>query len=68
MNTALNLMVFAGAFSIQWGFGAAVDALRAGGMSPRDAYQATFGILLALQVGGWLWYLAGSLRAARSGS
>jgi len=68
VNTALNLMVFAGAFSIQWGFGAAVDALRAGGMSPRDAYQATFGILLALQVGGWLWYLAGSLRAARSGS
>ncbi|MER2635618.1 MAG: MFS transporter [Rhizobiaceae bacterium] len=66
VNTALNLMVFVGAFSIQWGFGAAVDALQASGMSMRDAYQATFGVLLALQVGGWLWYLAGSLRAARA--
>jgi predicted MFS family arabinose efflux permease len=66
VNTALNLMVFVGAFSIQWGFGAAVDALQAGGMSARDAYQASFGTLLALQVASWLWYLAGSLRAAKT--
>jgi hypothetical protein len=28
VNTALNLMVFVGAFCIQWGFGALVDACR----------------------------------------
>jgi predicted MFS family arabinose efflux permease len=57
VNTALNLMVFVGAFSIQWGFGAAVDLLQAGGMPARNAYQTTFAVLLAAQVAGWLWYL-----------
>ncbi len=59
VNTALNLMVFVGAFSIQWGFGALLDTLQAGGMSPRDAYQASFAGLLAIQVASWLWYLRG---------
>lgn len=58
VNTALNLMVFIGAFGIQWGFGAAVDALRAAGQTPREAFQITFGGLLALQLASWLWYLA----------
>ncbi|KAF0163860.1 MAG: major facilitator transporter [Rhodocyclaceae bacterium] len=57
VNTALNLMVFVGAFFIQWGFGAAVDALQAGGYALRAAYQITFGGLLALQVASWLWFL-----------
>ena len=57
VNTALNLMVFIGAFGIQWGFGVAVDALQASGHSARDAYQITFGGLLGLQVLSWLWFL-----------
>ena len=57
VNTALNLMVFIGAFCIQWGFGATVDALQAAGHAPRAAYQLTFGGLLALQVMSWLWFL-----------
>ncbi len=56
VNTALNLMVFLGAFSIQWGFGALVDALQAGGLPLRSAFQASFAILLVLQVAGWGWY------------
>ncbi len=56
-NTALNLMVFIGAFGIQWGFGAAVDALRAAGQAPREAFQISFGALLVLQLASWLWYL-----------
>jgi sugar phosphate permease len=60
VNTALNLMVFIGAFSIQWGFGAAVDALQAGGMAPREAYQASFAVVLAAQFASWLWYLWGT--------
>lgn len=57
VNTALNLMVFVGAFGIQWGFGAAVDALRAAGHAPREAYQFSFAALLATQVASWLWYI-----------
>jgi predicted MFS family arabinose efflux permease len=63
VNTALNLMVFVGAFLIQWGFGAAVDALQASGLNARDAYQTSFALLLAAQVAGWLWYLAGTRTA-----
>jgi MFS family permease len=57
VNTALNLMVFLGAFGIQWGFGAMVDLLQAAGHAPRAAYQISFGGLLALQVASWLWFL-----------
>lgn len=58
VNTALNLMVFVGAFCIQWGFGAMVDALQAAGHTTRAAYQTTFGGLLVLQVASWLWFIA----------
>jgi len=57
VNTALNLMVFVGAFVIQWGFGGAVDALQASGYALRAAYQMSFGGLLALQLASWLWFL-----------
>jgi predicted MFS family arabinose efflux permease len=57
VNTALNLTLFAGAFGIQWGFGAVVDALQASGYAPRIAYQMTFGGLLAAQAASWLWFL-----------
>ena len=63
VNTALNLMVFLGAFSIQWGFGALVDLLQGGGMALRSAFQASFAILLAMQVASWLWYLRPGARA-----
>ncbi len=57
VNTALNLMVFVGAFAIQWGFGAMVDLLQAAGHTMRAAYQMSFGGLLAVQVASWLWFL-----------
>ena len=59
VNTALNLMVFVGAFAIQWGFGAMVDLLQASGQATRAAYQITFGGLLAVQLASWLWFLRG---------
>lgn len=59
VNTALNLMVFVGAFAIQWGFGAMVDLLQAAGHTLRAAYQMSFGGLLAVQVASWLWFLRG---------
>jgi predicted MFS family arabinose efflux permease len=55
-NTALNLLVFAGAFGLQWGIGILVDALQASGWTMDAAFRASFftllgGQLLAL---GWL--------------
>jgi len=57
VNTALNLSVFVGAFVIQWGFGAAVDALTLAGHTPAAAYQISFATLLAFQAASWLWYV-----------
>jgi hypothetical protein len=57
VNTALNLLVFVGAFVLQWGIGAAVDAFAAGGMLRADSFRATFAILLLAQVLAFGWFL-----------
>jgi MFS family permease len=56
-NTALNLLVFAGAFGLQWGIGGLVDALQANGWATDAAFRTAFftllgGQLLAL---GWMF-------------
>jgi len=63
VNTTLNLLAFVGAFGIQWGFGAAVDAFTAAGLTPRDAYQTTYAALLALQTASYAWFVLGGKRA-----
>jgi MFS family permease len=55
VNTALNLMVFVGAFSVQWGFGAAVDTLVAAGLEPAPSYRTALGGLLIMQAASW-WH------------
>jgi predicted MFS family arabinose efflux permease len=62
-NTALNLMVFAGAFGLQWGFGALVDALQASGWAADGAYRAALATLLAGQLAALLWLVASGRRA-----
>jgi len=57
VNTALNLVVFVGAFSLQWGIGAAVDAFSAGGLARADAFRFTFALLLAAQALAFAWFL-----------
>jgi hypothetical protein len=57
VNTALNLMVFVGAFGIQWGFGAVVDALQAAGQCaarrlPDHLRRPAGPAVLA----SWLWF------------
>jgi len=54
-NTALNLLVFAGAFGLQWGFGILVDLLQAGGWNAETAYRAAFMTLLGGQVASIAW-------------
>jgi MFS family permease len=61
-NTALNLMAFAGAFGLQWGFGVLVDALQAGGWAADGAYRAALATLLAGQVAALLWLLVSGRR------
>jgi len=59
VNTALNLLVFVGAFAMQWGLGALIGLwpLATGGYA-QAGYATAFGLVLALQVAalGWFWY------------
>jgi hypothetical protein len=57
VNTALNLMVFVGAFGLQWGIGAAVDGFAAGGMALASAFRVTFAVLVAAQGLAFAWFL-----------
>jgi MFS family permease len=54
-NTALNLLVFSGAFGLQWGIGILVDALQVGGWSGDAAFRAAFFTLLGGQFLALLW-------------
>lgn len=56
VSTTLNLLVFAGAFSLQWGLGALVDLFAASGWSSAGAFRAAFSVLAALQLLAWLWF------------
>ena len=65
-NTALNLSSFGGAFVIQWGYGAILDALAARGFTPAGAHRAALGVLLVLQAAGYVWYQLGRDRSVVS--
>lgn len=58
VNTALNLLVFVGAFGVQWGLGAIVGLWPggAGGGYAPEGYRVGFGALLLLQAAGLAWY------------
>ncbi|MES2951060.1 MAG: MFS transporter [Pseudomonadota bacterium] len=57
VNTALNLAVFVGAFGLQWGIGAAVDAFAGSGLERTQAFRATFAALLVAQALAFAWFL-----------
>ncbi len=54
-NTALNLLVFAGAFGLQWGIGGFVDLLQAQGWTSEAAFRAAFVSLLGGQALALVW-------------
>ena len=56
-NTALNLLVFAGAFGLQWGIGGFVDILQASGWATEAAYRSAFMVLLGGQALALVWLL-----------
>ncbi|MBL8395858.1 MAG: MFS transporter [Candidatus Accumulibacter sp.] len=55
-NTAFNLMVFIGAFAVQWGLGLLIDVLQAHGQSVALAHRSAFLALLAAQVVSYAWF------------
>ena len=62
VNTALNLLVFAGAFGLQWGLGILVDLLQSAGWPAEIAYRTAFLALLAGQATAFVWLLASRKR------
>lgn len=63
-NTALNLLVFAGAFTVQAAIGAILDLWPegAGGGYPPEAYTAAFGTFTGLCLVAWGWYVLAARR------
>ncbi len=55
-NTAFNLMVFIGAFGVQWGLGLLIDLLQGYGQSPAMAHRSAFLVLLATQAPSLIWF------------
>ena len=62
VNTLLNLVVFLGAFGLQWGMGVLIDLLQAGGSSAAIAHRSTFAVLLGIQALAYVWLLASGAR------
>lgn len=60
-NTALNLAVFIGAFSLQWGLGALIGVLTAAGHEATTAMRIAFASLLVAQALSWLWFVIGGV-------
>jgi len=56
-NTALNLLVFTGAFGLQWGLGVLIDALRGNGWDITAAYRIAFFSLAGGQLLALVWLL-----------
>jgi len=67
VNTGLNVMVFVVAFAGQWGIGEIISlwpVLPDGRYTPA-AYQAGFGLMLALQVLSAIWFMIANARIRR---
>jgi predicted MFS family arabinose efflux permease len=56
-TTTYNLMVFAGGFGAQWGMGLLIDLLTGQGMLEANALRVVFGLLLALQIAAFGWFM-----------
>ena len=64
VSTAVNLLVFGGAFAIQYGFGAILDLWQASeaGAYPGEAYTTAIGVFLAAQVLAFGWFFVSQKR------
>jgi MFS family permease len=65
VNTAFNLMVFVGAFALQWGIGVAIDLLGAA-QGTLGAHRSVFIAIVVAQAASLLWFLGRGRTLARS--
>lgn len=56
-STALNLMIFIGAFSIQWGIGLGIDTFQAKGLSYADAMRSSLAVVWVFKLAAWGWFV-----------
>ncbi len=64
VNSTLNLLVFLGAFGLQWGMGVIIDLLQASGHSAQIAHRNAFVLLFIVQVAAFAWLFVVSGRKA----
>lgn len=58
VNSAMNLLVFLGAFAVQAGVGAVINHFTPpGSRFAPHGYQVALAIFFVLQVAGWLWFV-----------
>jgi len=57
VTTTLNLLLFIGAFTLQWGLGVLIDGLVLAGLATASAYRAAFAAMLLLQTAAYGWFL-----------
>lgn len=63
VSSSLNLVMFAGSFSVQWGIGLVADAVRAGsGASVADGLRVAFALVMLLYAATFVWFLRGFRR------
>ncbi|MFW1676601.1 MFS transporter [Pontibacter sp. JAM-7] len=61
VNTSLNLMIFLGAFLMQWGIGLIAGFWGTADALPLVAYQTAFGVCALMQLLGLLWLIGGGI-------
>jgi hypothetical protein len=64
-NSTLNLMVFLGAFGLQWGMGGVIDLLQASGHSAQIAHRDAFALLFAVQLTTFAWLFVSGRKTVR---
>ena len=57
--SAYNLVCFLGIFTMQWGVGLLVDALKAHGWSEAASFQGAFAVFFCCSLASLVYYLSG---------
>jgi len=64
-NSTLNLMVFLGAFGLQWGMGGVIDWLQSSGHGAQIAHRDAFIMLFIVQLATFAWLFVSARKPVR---
>lgn len=65
-STAMNQVLFAVCFALQWGIGAMVESAMRTGLSKSSAFVLTFACLAVAQAATYIWFVVGWKRFSRA--